>query len=538
MANDHEQHQYQHDHVGEAGWQKHEEKEQQQEQQQEQPQAQPLAAKHAPEAAVATSSPFVAQTAGRPITTTANTNDNAESATAAINIDHINTDHIHHINHADEHPHQQALTALATAATTTDMKVATNNTTTTNGSSSSKRAPQLALIPLHPAGKKLQKLEAKPVPIVLGRTNLANWWWKSCDCGHYCRLHCRPVAQNIRSLSKVMVQIDSKGVLYTVGKNPHLVTVTPQRDAVPLQVNDIVSIGRKDREPWMRFQVVDGRGLDLRSPRKKQKLQQAPQESQAPAQPTSEQPSSALAAAATAQLKNSVANTNGKPHEEAQPKPKSRPSHHNNPKAPHPQPPEWITMTKKIPISMMTGGEATATNTNNQQQNETTSNTNDRNTKRRRSNRRADTTSNRLFHLSSENNQTSQQQQQHQQQQVHLLFQDYNTSANLVRLTQRKRKLHNTTNTTNNKRPFIATKQELSLHPNNDVHIIPTTTTTQNEQDLIQDLENWKDIIAEEEASGRKSSFRCHLAKLVVAKNETRDPGVAIWVPPLLMESS
>ncbi|KAG7353271.1 hypothetical protein IV203_009320 [Nitzschia inconspicua] len=115
---------------------------------------------------------------------------------------------------------------------------------------------QLALVPLRPPTKK-KDLEIKQLPIVLGRTNLAQWWYQSCDCQHYyCRLHCRPVAQNIGSLSKVMIQIDTTGKVFVVGKNPHLVTITPERNDSMLQVNDILSIGRRDREPWMRFQVV------------------------------------------------------------------------------------------------------------------------------------------------------------------------------------------------------------------------------------------------------------------------------------------
>ena len=135
----------------------------------------------------------------------------------------------------------------------------------------------LALMPLHPACKNKDDrlLERKPLPLVLGRTNLASWWWSSCPCQHYCRLHCRPVAQNIRSLSKVMIQLDSAGVVHMCGKNPHLVTITPERqmsgiltttadeqaaaankEPEALQLGDIISFGRKDREPWMRFQVV------------------------------------------------------------------------------------------------------------------------------------------------------------------------------------------------------------------------------------------------------------------------------------------
>jgi len=89
----------------------------------------------------------------------------------------------------------------------------------------------LALIPLLSTAllknsKKLQPLEAKHFPIVLGRTNLSQWWYQSCNCQqYYCHLHCRPVAQNIGSLSKIMIQIDTKGTAHIVGKNPHLVTI-------------------------------------------------------------------------------------------------------------------------------------------------------------------------------------------------------------------------------------------------------------------------------------------------------------------------
>lgn len=163
---------------------------------------------------------------------------------------------------------------------------------------------KLALIPLRSAAisktvkQPQQPLEAKQFPIVLGRTNLSQWWYESCDCQqYYCRLHCRPVAKNIGSLSKVMIQIDTQGTAHIVGKNPHLVTITSSKgetnsatnntsektDAsngpetnsntiedqhhhqvqkpVVLGVGDILSIGRRDREPWMRFQVVNAANL-------------------------------------------------------------------------------------------------------------------------------------------------------------------------------------------------------------------------------------------------------------------------------------
>ena len=160
---------------------------------------------------------------------------------------------------------------------------------------------KLALIPVRSAAvsKQIQShqkpLEAKQFPIVLGRTNLSQWWYESCDCQqYYCRLHCRPVAKNIGSLSKVMIQIDTRGNAHIVGKNPHLVTIISpsavaasknnnsnsnsekkedeatskpktnntedqQQDQKPvdLRPGDLLNIGRRDSEPWMRFQVVD-----------------------------------------------------------------------------------------------------------------------------------------------------------------------------------------------------------------------------------------------------------------------------------------
>lgn len=53
-----------------------------------------------------------------------------------------------------------------------------------------------------------------------------------------------------------MIQIDSEGRFHLVGKNPHLIAVTPERDDNTLRENDIISVGRPDREPWMRFQAI------------------------------------------------------------------------------------------------------------------------------------------------------------------------------------------------------------------------------------------------------------------------------------------
>lgn len=127
---------------------------------------------------------------------------------------------------------------------------------------------QLALIPLHPSNTRKNDCKdppkAKDIPLTLGRTDLANWWWNSCGCQEYCRLFCRPVAQNVKGLSKVMVMIDSEAKIHVVGRNPQLITIIPERDDNILQINDVINIGRRDREPWMRLQVIKSRTLSDR----------------------------------------------------------------------------------------------------------------------------------------------------------------------------------------------------------------------------------------------------------------------------------
>jgi hypothetical protein len=63
-----------------------------------------------------------------------------------------------------------------------------------------------------------------------------------------------------------MIQIDSMGKVFVVGKNPHLVTIIPERKDQILRINDILSIGRRDREPWMRFQVVKSTSNSIVAP--------------------------------------------------------------------------------------------------------------------------------------------------------------------------------------------------------------------------------------------------------------------------------
>jgi hypothetical protein len=330
------------------------------------------------------------------------------------------------------------------------------NIDTNAGAGNSSSFAHLALVPLHPACKK-EQLESKQLPIVLGRTNLASWWWKSCPCQHYCRLHCRPVAQNIRSLSKVMIQLDTAGRVHIAGKNPHLVTITPERNDQPLQVNDILSIGRRDREPWMRFQVVECRT--------------EPPESQSKAKTHTPE-------WIVKQNKNKSSEHGRKIKYEA------------------PAPPEWITTTRKRKSSR----SSSCTDTKQQQQqrpfvsnlleaaaaageNHPIDNPNNNNNNYNnnlegsdtnfphRKRRRHDNTEKKARNRNATEPVASAAAEKEHHLQVHLLFQDYETSANLVKATQRKKKSCNRSSSNNNNNnnkeetppTFVADKSQVQL---------------------------------------------------------------------------
>jgi hypothetical protein len=329
---------------------------------------------------------------------------------------------------------------------------------TGTGNTSSSFA-HLALVPLHPACKK-QNLESKQLPIVLGRTNLASWWWKSCPCQHYCRLHCRPVAQNIRSLSKVMIQLDTAGRVHIAGKNPHLVTITPERNDQPLQVNDILSIGRRDREPWMRFQVVP-------------KSDNEPPVSQSKAKTYTPE-----WMAKQNKIKSSE-HANGR-----------------NDKSETPAPPEWITTTRKRKSSRSSSCTYTKQQQQQQQQqrpvvsnlleaaaaagdnypinNPNSSNNNNNNDNLEgsdtnfphRKRRRRDSAEKKARNRNATEPAASAATEKEHHLQVHLLFQDYETSANLVKATQRKKKSCNPSSSSNKEetpRTFVADKSQVQL---------------------------------------------------------------------------
>jgi hypothetical protein len=404
----------------------------------------------------------------------------------------------------------------------------TTTTTNNNGSSASASAEnaenaentekllqlQLALIPLHPACKK-QKGEAKKLPIVLGRTNLAAWWWKSCPCQHYCRLHCRPVAQNIRSLSKVMIQIDTAGKVHLVGKNPHLITVTPEREDNLLLVNDILSIGRRDREPWMRFQVVRKPSNENRPPRQ--------QKAHPPNWMTNHTSSSGNKAASAIRVRKSSGRKS------------TSPTGTNNP-------PEWITTTRKRKSSSSRASSSTrqklqqqqrvitkrleeaaaaaASETFHQKDGDASSHDSDSNEPARKRRRNRETTEKKSARQRSRTDVRKTEDIQQQEQgtgtgtanksdkqiiasgptapaggekyrhpQVHLVFQDYGTSASLLQATQRKRKRDDDTSRNINLNPlsaapgaFVVDKSQLRLLSRNFAAallgaVAPTSTT-------------------------------------------------------------
>jgi hypothetical protein len=351
--------------------------------------------------------------------------------------------------------------AAATATSTTGNENIDTNTgagTCTGAGNTSSSFAHLALVPLHPACKN-QLLESKQLPIVLGRTNLASWWWKSCPCQHYCRLHCRPVAQNIRSLSKVMIQLDTAGRAHIAGKNPHLVTITPERNDQPLQVNDILSIGRRDREPWMRFQVVPK---------------------------TDNEPPVSQSKAKTHTPDWMVKQNKNKSSEYG---------HGRKNKLEAPAPPEWITTTRKRKSSR----SSSCTNTKQQQQQQqqrpfvsnlleaaaaasdnnpinNPDNSNNNNNSNNlegsdtnfphRKRRRRDNADKKARNRNATEPAAPAEKEHHLQ--VHLLFQDYETSANLVKAsTQRKKKSFNRSNSNNKKeetdRTFVPDKSQVQL---------------------------------------------------------------------------
>ena len=309
-------------------------------------------------------------------------------------------------------------------------------------------SPQLAVIPLHPACKKQQKLEAKQLPIVLGRTNLASWWWKSCPCQHYCRLHCRPVAQNIRSLSKVMIQLDTQGQIHLCGKNPHLVTIIPERNDQHLQVNDIISIGRRDREPWIRLQVVE-------KPPPSRKHQSSQQRKHRTSYNSTRLPPGIAASNKNDFNTRSSNNNGGNLNNNAA-------STHSNQQRQQPlaaanNPPEWITTTRKRKSpnrrgggrsSNHNGGSSSKPPTGNNKNNNNNGDSADSQPQRKRSRRndkRQRSHGNKAAAAAAGQNPTANRnaclvEKSDHHPQVHLVFQDYETSANLLQGLHRTRR--------------------------------------------------------------------------------------------------
>jgi hypothetical protein len=216
-----------------------------------------------------------------------------------------------------------------------------------------------------------------------------------------------------------MVMIDSKGQVHVVGKNPHLITITPERSDNILQVNDILSIGRRDREPWMRLQV-------LRKPDNGK--QATPRKSKTTLE--------------------SVAKESGKIKSNCY-------STKNNRQ--NSSPPEWITTTRKRkisskystskqqrPLSNLTEGIYESVNDNTHQSLDNNLDYDSHQRKRRRRRENSDIKPSRGS-LRERNQRRSLEENPavsaaRAADHIHLVFQDYEISAILVKATQRKGK--------------------------------------------------------------------------------------------------
>jgi hypothetical protein len=376
-----------------------------------------------------------------------------------------------------------------------------NHNNNNNNNDDDDSCPQLAVVPLHPACKN-QKLEAKQLPIVLGRTNLASWWWKSCPCQHYCRLHCRPVAQNIRSLSKVMIQIDTAGRIHMCGKNPHLVTIIPERNDRYLQVNDIISIGRRDREPWMRLQVVEKPNGNQLPPRKL--VTDTPEcmttqndlhlHDHRKSNPSSNNNSNnnnnnnAVAA-----LNAATSYNNHSRHHSSNNNSKNNNNNNNqSSSAVGNNPPEWITTRKRK--SSRRAFNASKPPPNNTNTNTNTNTNGDSDSPPRKRSRRSDKRQRRNKTEDSDKNGAPLVEKDHPPQ-VHLVFQDYETSANLLKGLQRtKKRSRNTTTSTINPPPSVETSSMSSSnvvpqhhHHHHHHHNVPSTHQTSIKRNFLSD---------------------------------------------------
>lgn len=228
-----------------------------------------------------------------------------------------------------------------------------------------------------------------------------------------------------------MIQIDSVGTAHVVGKNPHLVTLTPEREDNVLKVNDILSIGRRDREPWMRLQVVrkSNNGKQLSPTKKKTHTPEwmTKQTSRSGTNPTT-------------------------------------PRNPSRAKLAGDNPPEWITTTRKRKSSsasrqakqQRTKADTNGSNLDSEsnmpcRKRRRTRESADMKGSRPRSNRRSKDDANIDAQKSDKYRAsaaaTSAEKDRHPQ--VHLVFQDYETSANLVRATQRRKKRRSSTKVDN-----------------------------------------------------------------------------------------
>jgi len=162
------------------------------------------------------------------------------------------------------------------------------------------------------------------LPLVLGRKNMATWWWQDCRNGcslaakpTFCKTHCRPVAEHVHCLSKRMIYITKQGRVRIESntKNSefiHIISTTMlQQDRTNIAHDDdyyarkeafpsttIVSIGQPGTQrPWMKFLIEivfrdQNRDSDINEskktpPKKKKTVASSPSSPKRPPSPSS-----------------------------------------------------------------------------------------------------------------------------------------------------------------------------------------------------------------------------------------------------------
>jgi hypothetical protein len=123
-----------------------------------------------------------------------------------------------------------------------------------------------------PSTNEQQQSSRRPLPLSLGRRELARWWWDSCPCRQNkarrrqrrpC-LSCKRVGQHITTISKSFLHMDHYGeVSFLTRKNRqlvHFVIINKEKrkeedTTILLRPGDMILIGRDENDPWMKFRL-------------------------------------------------------------------------------------------------------------------------------------------------------------------------------------------------------------------------------------------------------------------------------------------